>query len=149
VSIISPKISSIPGWRLPRVLTRINVDSSRDLRAAPEFTNWQKARPHRAFWPVHHAKSATHTSGEIRDLTTQNSRPSPGIESAHLQGLESSCFCYLLKLCEVGMPHYELFCRDCKKAFLKILTIARHEKEKIPVRTVAARTSSNAGPPSP
>ena len=29
------------------------------------------------------------------------------------------------------MPHYELFCRDCKKAFLKTLTIARHEKEKI------------------
>ena len=29
------------------------------------------------------------------------------------------------------MPHYELFCRDCKKAFLKRLTIARHEKKKI------------------
>ena len=32
---------------------------------------------------------------------------------------------------EVCMPHYEFFCRDCKKAFLKTLTIARHEKEKI------------------
>ena len=29
------------------------------------------------------------------------------------------------------MPHYELFCRDCKKAFLKTLTTTRHEKEKI------------------
>ena len=29
------------------------------------------------------------------------------------------------------MPDYEFICRDCKKAFLKTLTIARHEKEKI------------------
>jgi putative FmdB family regulatory protein len=29
------------------------------------------------------------------------------------------------------MPHYEFFCRDCKKAFSKTLTIVRHEKEKI------------------
>ncbi len=29
------------------------------------------------------------------------------------------------------MPNYEFFCRNCKKAFLKNLTIARHEKEKI------------------
>jgi putative FmdB family regulatory protein len=29
------------------------------------------------------------------------------------------------------MPDYEFFCRDCKKTFLKTLTIARHEKEKI------------------
>ena len=32
---------------------------------------------------------------------------------------------------EVAMPHYEFFCRDCKKAFSKTLTIVRHEKEKI------------------
>jgi len=32
---------------------------------------------------------------------------------------------------EACMPHYEFFCRDCKKAFLKTLTIARHENEKI------------------
>jgi putative FmdB family regulatory protein len=32
---------------------------------------------------------------------------------------------------EVGMPNYEFFCRDCKKTFLKTLTIARHENEKI------------------
>jgi hypothetical protein len=29
------------------------------------------------------------------------------------------------------MPRYEFFCRDRKKAFLKTLTIARHEKGKI------------------
>ena len=29
------------------------------------------------------------------------------------------------------MPHYEFFCHACKKTFSKILTIARHEKEKI------------------
>jgi len=29
------------------------------------------------------------------------------------------------------MPHYEFFCHTCKKSFLKTLTIARHEKEKI------------------
>jgi putative FmdB family regulatory protein len=32
---------------------------------------------------------------------------------------------------EVAMPQYEFFCRDCKKAFSKTLTIVRHEKEKI------------------
>ena len=36
-----------------------------------------------------------------------------------------------LSIVEVCMPLYEFFCRDCKKAFLKTLTIARHEKEKI------------------
>ena len=30
------------------------------------------------------------------------------------------------------MPHYEFFCNGCKKKFSKILTIARHDKEKIP-----------------
>ena len=29
------------------------------------------------------------------------------------------------------MPHYEFFCRDCKKVFSKTLTIVRHEKEKV------------------
>jgi putative FmdB family regulatory protein len=29
------------------------------------------------------------------------------------------------------MPQYEFFCRGCKKAFLKTLTIVRHEKEKV------------------
>ncbi len=29
------------------------------------------------------------------------------------------------------MPNYEFLCRACKKTFSKILTIARHEKEKI------------------
>ena len=29
------------------------------------------------------------------------------------------------------MPHYEFFCQGCKKAFSKILTIVRHDKEKI------------------
>ena len=29
------------------------------------------------------------------------------------------------------MPHYEFSCRDCKRAFLKTLTIARHEKENV------------------
>jgi putative FmdB family regulatory protein len=29
------------------------------------------------------------------------------------------------------MPQYEFFCRDCKKPFLKTLTIVRHEKEKV------------------
>ncbi len=29
------------------------------------------------------------------------------------------------------MPHYEFFCRDCKRPFCKTLTIVRHEKEKI------------------
>jgi len=32
---------------------------------------------------------------------------------------------------EVAMPHYEFLCHGCKKAFSKILTIVRHEKEKI------------------
>ena len=32
---------------------------------------------------------------------------------------------------EVAMPHYEFFCPACKKVFSKILTIVRHEKEKI------------------
>jgi putative FmdB family regulatory protein len=32
---------------------------------------------------------------------------------------------------EVAMPHYEFFCHGCKKAFSKILTIVRHDKEKI------------------
>jgi hypothetical protein len=32
---------------------------------------------------------------------------------------------------EVATPHYEFFCHGCKKAFSKILTIVRHEKEKI------------------
>jgi putative FmdB family regulatory protein len=30
------------------------------------------------------------------------------------------------------MPHYEFFCNACKKAFLKILTIADHDAEKTP-----------------
>jgi putative FmdB family regulatory protein len=30
-----------------------------------------------------------------------------------------------------AIPHYEFFCHGCKKAFSKILTIVRHEKEKI------------------
>ncbi len=29
------------------------------------------------------------------------------------------------------MPHYEFFCHACKKTFSRILTLARHEKEKI------------------
>ena len=29
------------------------------------------------------------------------------------------------------MPHYEFFCHACKKTFSRILTIARHDKEKI------------------
>jgi len=32
---------------------------------------------------------------------------------------------------EVCMPLYEFFCRDCKKAFSKALTIAEHGKEGI------------------
>jgi putative FmdB family regulatory protein len=29
------------------------------------------------------------------------------------------------------MPSYEFLCKSCKKTFLKILTIARHDQEKI------------------
>jgi putative FmdB family regulatory protein len=29
------------------------------------------------------------------------------------------------------MPNYEFFCTACKKTFSKILTIARHDQEKI------------------
>jgi len=29
------------------------------------------------------------------------------------------------------MPHYEFFCEGCQKTFSKILTIARHDEEKI------------------
>jgi putative FmdB family regulatory protein len=29
------------------------------------------------------------------------------------------------------MPHYNFFCRACKKEFSKILTLAEHEKGKI------------------
>ncbi|MGB7548795.1 MAG: FmdB family zinc ribbon protein [Terracidiphilus sp.] len=29
------------------------------------------------------------------------------------------------------MPHYEFFCKACKTAFSKILTIAEHNTEKI------------------
>jgi len=52
VSIISPELYSTPGWRLPRGLTSITVDSSHTSRFAvdPESTNGQKARPHRGFW---------------------------------------------------------------------------------------------------
>jgi putative FmdB family regulatory protein len=32
---------------------------------------------------------------------------------------------------EVPMPNYEFVCNDCKKGFSKILTIARHDKEKM------------------
>jgi putative FmdB family regulatory protein len=28
------------------------------------------------------------------------------------------------------MPHYEFFCNECKKPFLKILTVAEHDAEK-------------------
>ena len=31
------------------------------------------------------------------------------------------------------MPHYEFFCNACKKTFSKVLTIAEHDKEKLPV----------------
>ena len=37
----------------------------------------------------------------------------------------------LFSTVEVCMPHYEFFCRDCKKAFSKTLTIAEHGKEGI------------------
>jgi hypothetical protein len=45
------------------------------------------------------------------------------------------------------MPHYPFFCRDYKKAFLKTVTIARHEKEKIAVdhhRAVPTLRDDNA-----
>ena len=45
------------------------------LRVDLELTNDQKARSHRAFWQSRQAKSATQTSGEIRDPTMQNPRP--------------------------------------------------------------------------
>lgn len=42
----------------------------------------KKARPHRAFWHHRHAKSATQTSGELRDPITQNSRPTRRTKAA-------------------------------------------------------------------
>jgi putative FmdB family regulatory protein len=35
------------------------------------------------------------------------------------------------KTVEARMPQYEFFCNACKKTFSRILTIVRHEKEKI------------------
>jgi putative FmdB family regulatory protein len=29
------------------------------------------------------------------------------------------------------MPHYEFLCKGCMKTFSKILTIARHDQEKV------------------
>jgi putative FmdB family regulatory protein len=44
----------------------------------------------------------------------------------HTLGLE---FSYnLLKLREVRMPHYEFFCRACKKNFSKILALVDYEE---------------------
>ena len=33
---------------------------------------------------------------------------------------------------EGSMPHYEFFCNACKKAFLKILTVAEHDAGQAP-----------------
>ena len=57
----------------------------------------------------------------IRDLTPWLNLPTQGAR------IETSPY---PKTVGVSMPQYEFFCRDCKKAFLKTLTIARHEKEK-------------------
>ena len=45
------------------------------------------------------------------------------------------------------MPQYEFFCSACKKpSSTRFYLIADYEKEKMPARTAAARTSSSAGP---
>lgn len=50
------------------------------------------------------------------------------VEPAPTEGLES---CEALERpWEVSMPHYEFFCKACKKTFSKIMTIAEHDAEK-------------------
>src|SRR5713101_4906783 len=55
----------------PHCATQVFVFLPRDPSLSPTS---QKARPHRAFWQHSHAKSATRTSGKIRDPINQNPR---------------------------------------------------------------------------
>jgi hypothetical protein len=78
---------------------RCSHDGARPARLVPPLS--QKARPYRAFWRHHHAKSATQTSREIRDPFTPNSRPlsSPSSQSSEHPTRSRSvfynfnCFC--------------------------------------------------------
>jgi hypothetical protein len=46
------------------------------------------------------------------------------------------------------MPHYEFFCRACKKTFSRVLALVDWAEERLCVRTVGAMRSSNCGRPS-
>src|SRR5713101_8104543 len=71
----TPELSSASA-RQPHGQSRsVDIASTR----IPRLYKRQKARSHRAFWQHRHAKSATQTSGTIRDQLTQNSRPAPPV----------------------------------------------------------------------
>jgi hypothetical protein len=48
---------------------------------------------------------------------------------------------------DAPMPHYEFFCRACKKTFSRMLALVIGQKERSHARTVAAVTSSKCGLP--
>ena len=45
------------------------------------------------------------------------------------------------------MPRYEFFCHNCKKLFSMVLSLVDYEEGDILCPTMAARTSTSAGPP--
>ena len=53
---------------------------------------------------------------------------------------------------EVRMPHYEFFCRDCKKFFDKILSLVEYEEGEVQCQHCSSKNVEQAGPrfpPSP